>query len=128
MRRVLRNGAVAFLVIGWRDGVSGCDQADDQSSTAKESSTGVSNPPRGSGSLLSPDLLDHAHLRSVWEQTLPLKKGEKFVVITLLGDRLYLRSDQNYLWSLDRAKGEVVFSRAIAPPASGAGLTPTRTP
>jgi hypothetical protein len=66
--------------------------------------------------MLSPNLLDHANLRSVWEQTLPLKKGEKFVAITLLGDRLYLRSDQNYLWSLDRAQGEVVFSRSIAPP------------
>jgi len=75
--------------------------------------------------MISPSLLDHAHLRSVWEQTLPLKKGEKFVAITLLGDRLYLRSDQNYLWSLDRAKGEVVFSRSIAPPGIPVlGLTP----
>ncbi len=32
-----------------------------------------------------------------------------------MGNRLYLRSDQNYLWSLDRAKGTVVFSRSIAP-------------
>ncbi len=129
MRRVLRNGAAAFLVIGMAGwGVSGCGSSQaTRSSAAKESSTGVSpNPaPPGSGSMLSPSLLDHAHLRSVWEQTLPLKKGEKFVVITLLGDRLYLRSDQNYLWSLDRAKGEVVFSRSIAPPGIPVlGLTP----
>jgi outer membrane protein assembly factor BamB len=75
--------------------------------------------------MLSPNLLDHAHLRSVWELTLPLKQGEKFVALTLLGDRLYLRSDRNYLWSLDRAKGEVVFSRSIAPPGIPVlGLTP----
>ncbi len=131
MRRVLRDGVVALLTVGMAGwGVLGCrsSHATRPSATeeSRESATGVSrNPPRGSGSLLSPDLLDHAHLRSVWEQTLPLKKGEKFVAITLLGDRLYLRSDQNYLWSLDRAKGEVVFSRAIAPPGIPVlGLTP----
>jgi outer membrane protein assembly factor BamB len=32
-----------------------------------------------------------------------------------LGDRLYLRSDRNYLWSLDRVTGNVIFSRSIAP-------------
>jgi outer membrane protein assembly factor BamB len=132
MRRVLRNGAAALLaigIVGW--GLSGCgsSQATRPSATeeSRESPTGVSrNPsPRGSGPMLSPDLLDHAKLRSVWEQTLPLKKGEKFATITLLGDRLYLRSDQNYLWSLDRAKGEVVFSRSIAPPGIPVlGLTP----
>ncbi|MCL5280774.1 MAG: PQQ-binding-like beta-propeller repeat protein [Planctomycetes bacterium] len=120
MRRVLRNGAVVFLAVGiagW--GVAGCASSQaTRSSAAKESPAGVSRhpSPRGSGTMLSLNLLDHANLRSVWELTLPLKKGEKFVAITLLGDRLYLRSDQNYLWSLDRAKGEVVFSRSIAPP------------
>ena len=120
MRRVLRSGAVAFLAIGMAGwGLAGCKSGQAiRSSPAKESPAGVShNPsPHGSGTMLSPSLLDHAHLRFVWELTLPLKKGEKFVAITLLGDRLYLRSDQNYLWSLDRAKGEVVFSRSIAPP------------
>jgi outer membrane protein assembly factor BamB len=66
--------------------------------------------------MISPSLLEHAGLKTAWEQTLPLKKGEKFVAVTLLGDRLYLRSDQNYMWSLDRAKGDVVFSRSIAAP------------
>ena len=132
MRRVLRNGAAVFLAIGmvgW--GLSGCQssRATRPSATAESGespASGSPNPaPRGSGSMISPSLLDHAHLRSVWEQTLPLKKGEMFVAITLLGDRLYLRSDQNYLWSLDRAKGEVVFSRSIAPPGIPVlGLTP----
>ncbi len=129
MRRVLRNGVMVFLAVGvagW--GVSGCESSQaTRSSAAKESPAGVShNPsPRGSGTMLSPNLLDHANLRSVWDLTLPLKNREKFVAIALLGDRLYLRSDQNYLWSLDRAKGEVVFSRSIAAPGIPVlGLTP----
>jgi outer membrane protein assembly factor BamB len=65
--------------------------------------------------LLSPQLLGHAGLKPVWQQNLPLKKGEKLLPLTVLGDRLYVRSDQNYMWSLDRIKGSVVFSRSISP-------------
>lgn len=65
--------------------------------------------------LLPAELLDRARLRTVWQMTLPLKPGEKFDTIALLGDRLYLRSDRNYLWSLDAAKGDMVFSRSAAP-------------
>ena len=132
MRRVLRNGAAAFLAIGlagW--GVSGCGSSSatwpGTAEESRDSSAGVSpNPaPRGSGAMLSPSLLEHANLKSVWEQTLPLKPGEKFAAVTLLGNRLYVRSDQNYLWSLDRATGEVAFSRSIAPPGIPVlGLTP----
>ena len=70
---------------------------------------------RDSDWLLSPDLLDHARLKIVWQQTLPLKKGETFNTVTLLGDRLYLRSDRNYMWSLDAASGNIAFSRSVAP-------------
>ena len=65
---------------------------------------------------ISPELLEHAKLEMVWQQTLPVKTGEQFSAVTLLGDRLYLRSDRNYLWSVDREKGRIVFSRSIAPP------------
>lgn len=64
--------------------------------------------------LLSPELLEHARLKTVWQQTLPVKPGEKFEAITLLGDRLYLRSDRNFTWSLDAAKGDMIFSRSMA--------------
>ncbi|MEN6427446.1 MAG: PQQ-binding-like beta-propeller repeat protein [Phycisphaerales bacterium] len=70
---------------------------------------------RDSDWLLSPELLDHAGLKAVWQQTLPMKKGETFAVVTLLGDRLYLRSDRNYMWSLNAVAGDVVFSRSVAP-------------
>jgi len=65
--------------------------------------------------LISSELLDHAGLRQVWQQQLPVKKDEDLATVTLLGDRLYIRSDRNYMWSLDRVKGDVVFSRSIAP-------------
>lgn len=132
MRNGLRNGAAALLLIGMAGwGVSGCgsSQATRSSGAGESRALGLEVPPppapRGSGTLLSPILLDHANLKSVWELTLPLKKGEKFVALTLLGDRLYLRSDQNYLWSLDRATGKVVFSRSLAPAGIPVlGLTP----
>ncbi len=84
----------------------------------------VSTLPGGAGlgatqhadGLLSPELLGHAHLKAIWQLDLPMKEGEKFVETTILGDRLYIRSDRNYLWSLDRAKGDIVFSRPIALP------------
>jgi outer membrane protein assembly factor BamB len=65
--------------------------------------------------IISPALLDHAGLQTTWDQKLPLREGEKFATVTLLGDRLYLRSDRNYLWSLDRVTGAVIFSRSLAP-------------
>ncbi len=70
---------------------------------------------RDSDWMLSPDLLNHAGLKPVWQQTLPLKKGEAFATVTLLGGQLFLRSDRNYMWSLNAATGDVVFSRSVAP-------------
>jgi outer membrane protein assembly factor BamB len=118
MRRVLRNTALVFLAVWFPGlGISGCGSSQAAKPASAEKSKESHNPPSGgSSSMISPALLDHASLKAVWEQKLPLKKGEKFVSVTLLGDRLYLRSDQNYMWSLDRAKGDVVFSRSIALP------------
>jgi outer membrane protein assembly factor BamB len=65
--------------------------------------------------LLAPPLLRYAHLKPVWQQALPVKKGEKLELMVILGDRLYVRTDQNYMWSLDRTRGGVVFSRSISP-------------
>ena len=66
--------------------------------------------------LVSDELLDHAHLTRVWELVLPLKKDETPDMMTLHGGRLYLRSSRNYLWSLDRENGRVVFGQSIAKP------------
>jgi len=64
---------------------------------------------------ISKDLLDHAGLTLVWQNALPIRAGEKLDTMQLLNERLYVRSDRNYAWSLDRNNGKVVFSRAIAP-------------
>lgn len=66
--------------------------------------------------LISEDLLDHAYLAKVWETTLPVKAGEGLDSVTLLDGRLYVRSSENYLWSIDRASGTVVFGRSVARP------------
>lgn len=63
---------------------------------------------------ISRDLLEHAGLTLVWQTALPIKKGEKLDTMQSLDERLYVRSDRNYMWSLDRNIGKVVFSRAIA--------------
>ncbi|MCX5646902.1 MAG: PQQ-binding-like beta-propeller repeat protein [Phycisphaerae bacterium] len=109
MRRVLRNGALVFSVVclaGW--GVSGCG-------SGNKAKPALADKLDDSSLMIAPDLLDHAGLKTTWDQKLPLKEGEKFISVTLLGDRLYLRSDRNYLWSLDRVTGNVIFSRSIAP-------------
>ena len=69
-----------------------------------------------SGQLFSKDLLDHARLARVWQTTVPVKAGERLDSVTLLEGRLYVRSGENYMWSLDRESGEIVFGRSIARP------------
>lgn len=113
MQRVLRIEAFVVLAVGMAGlGVSGCESHQ----TAAKSGKPAQAPTAGSSAMIPAGVLDHAGLKTAWEQRLPLKKGEKFTFVTLLGERLYLRSDQNYLWSLNRATGDVVFSRSIAPP------------
>jgi outer membrane protein assembly factor BamB len=68
-----------------------------------------------SSCFISKDLLDHAGLTLVWQNALPIKPGEKLDTMQLLNERLYVRSDRNYTWSLDRNNGKIIFSRAIAP-------------
>jgi len=65
--------------------------------------------------LISKDLLDHAKLTLVWQNTLPVKKGEKLEMMTLLDKRLYIRTDRNYTWAIDTNDGKIAFSRSIAP-------------
>ena len=64
---------------------------------------------------ISKDLLDHAGLTLVWQNALPVKKGEKLDWMLPVEERLYVRSERNYTWSLDRNNGKVVFSKSVAP-------------
>ncbi len=110
MRIVLRRNARVVLAVGLIVGGLGSHVAQ----AAAKRTVAAAPPAKISDWLLSPESLEQARLRTVWQTSLPLKPGETFDTIVLLGDRLYLRSDRNYLWSLDAAKGNVVFSRSMA--------------
>ena len=64
--------------------------------------------------LISPRLLKQAGLEILWENELPIKKGERLEKLFILGERIYALSDRNYMISLDRGKGNIIFSRLFA--------------
>ncbi len=67
--------------------------------------------------LISPELLKHANLKILWENVLPIKKTESINRLSLLGNRVYVISDQNYILSLSRDSGKIVFAKTVAPAA-----------
>jgi len=69
----------------------------------------------GQDQLVSPELLKHAGLKTVWESELPIKKGETLAQLVLLGNRVYAISSRNYVVSMDKDTGNNVFSRTVAP-------------
>jgi len=68
-----------------------------------------------SAPLVSPELLKHANLKIVWENELPIKKGESIGHLFLLANRLYMISDHNYVLSLNKEDGKIVFGKTVAP-------------
>ena len=68
-----------------------------------------------SAGLVSPELLKHANLKTVWENELPIKKGESIGHLFLLANRLYVISDHNYVLSLNKEDGKIVFGKTVAP-------------
>ncbi len=68
----------------------------------------------GSGHLVSSELLKYANLRLVWENILPLDKGEKLEQMLIIGDQIYLISNRNFTMALDRQTGHKIFTRNIA--------------
>jgi len=66
--------------------------------------------------LLSPQLLESANLKVLWETMLPMKRGESLQNLYILGSRIYALSDRNYIVSLSREKGSVIFSGPLAEP------------
>ena len=65
--------------------------------------------------LVSPELLKHAKLEIVWQTELLLEQGESLKDLHILGNRIYALSNRNYIVSLDRVKGSVIFERSFAP-------------
>lgn len=69
----------------------------------------------GSRWLVSPELLGAGNLEIVWQNELPIRKSESLERLFILGNRIYVLSDSNYMISLNREKGDVIFSRPVAP-------------
>ncbi len=65
--------------------------------------------------LVSPELLEHAKLEMLWENELPIKKTDSLERLLILGNRVYAISDRNFMISLDTEKGNMIFSRTVAP-------------
>jgi len=67
-----------------------------------------------SGGLISPELLEQAQLKILWDSELPIKNGESLKRLIILGERIYVLSNRNYMFSLDREKGNMIFGISIA--------------
>lgn len=83
--------------------------------------------------LVSPELLKQADMEIVWETKLPIKEGESlerlFIPFDLTdgrpGNRIYCLSSHNFMVSMNRETGNVVFKESIADaglPVAGLGL------
>ncbi len=75
--------------------------------------------------LVSPQLLAAGKLEILWQNELPIGKKESLEQLFILGNRIYALSDRNYMVSLNREKGNVIFSRFVAQtgfPVLGLGL------
>ena len=66
--------------------------------------------------IVSDQLLDAAKLQKVWQKSVPLQTGEIPNKLTIIGDRIYLLTDRNYLVSMNRFNGDMGFSRSIGQP------------
>ena len=69
----------------------------------------------GSQWLVSPKLLEHANLKILWDNELPIKKAESLEQLFILGNRVYAISNQNYMVSMNRENGNVIFGKVVAP-------------
>jgi outer membrane protein assembly factor BamB len=69
----------------------------------------------GSKWLVSPKLLEHANLKILWENKLPIKKDESLEQLLIYGNRIFAISDRNYTVCLNRENGNMIFGKVVAP-------------
>ena len=69
-----------------------------------------------SGAVIDEKLLNQAGLKTVWQNAIALNSKEKVQKITLLGDYIYILTDSNYLFCLDRNTGRLSFATSAAAP------------
>ena len=68
-----------------------------------------------SQALVSPELLRAGNLEMLWQKELPIRQTESLERLFILGNRIYAFSDRNHIFSLNRANGNVIFSRSFGP-------------
>jgi outer membrane protein assembly factor BamB len=71
--------------------------------------------------LISEELLKHANLKVLWENELPIKDTEKVRQVLILGSRVYVVSDKDYIISVNRDNGKIVFAETFKPAGLLAG-------
>jgi outer membrane protein assembly factor BamB len=65
--------------------------------------------------LAQAETLSVAGIKIGWQESLPLKTGEKIKSISALGDGMYVLTSTNYLFGLDLADGSQLFADNVAP-------------
>ncbi len=69
----------------------------------------------GSQWLISPKLLEHANLKILWEDKLSIKSTESLEQLLILGNSIYAISNRNYMVSLNKDNGDIIFRGFVAP-------------
>ena len=75
---------------------------------------GCASQNNSSWGLGSTEMLKVSELEVVWQNNLPMKEGESLDRLFILDNRIYGLSDRNYIVSLNKEKGNVIFSRPLA--------------
>ena len=63
--------------------------------------------------LVSPELLEPAGLKILWENILPTRPGENLERLLILGDQIYAISDKSYMLCLQRESNKRVFGKTV---------------
>jgi outer membrane protein assembly factor BamB len=74
--------------------------------------------------LVSPGLREHAKLKMLWNNELPVKKNENLDRLLLFGNHLYAVTDRNFMLSLNQKNGNIIFGKTIE--AAGLPITGMR--
>ncbi|MBN2182171.1 MAG: PQQ-binding-like beta-propeller repeat protein [Sedimentisphaerales bacterium] len=64
-------------------------------------------------SFVSPELLEQAGFKIIWDIVMPVKPGESLQKLQIFGDNIYAISDKNYMLCLDRNNRDKIFAKNI---------------
>ena len=67
--------------------------------------------------LVPTQILQEADLGQVWQVNLAVKRGEQIQKLSLLGDKVCVMTDRNYMFCLNRNNGKIIFGLQLAPGA-----------